>query len=83
MTPDRELAKEEIQRFLKEASEGKLLYKALDAFMEERTKPTLHDLCINELYAIAEGEKELIIEQGREINNLKERLKTLEEKAKP
>jgi len=80
MTPDRELTKEEIQKFVNEAAEGEIGFHALRTFMEEKTKPTLHDLCIDELYAVSEGMRRIIISQGRNIEALKERLKMLEEK---
>lgn len=76
--PDRELKTEELQKFVDEAAEGEIGFKALEAFMEEKTKPTLHDLCISELYAVAEGQRRIIIQQGRDIKVLKERLKALE-----
>lgn len=76
--PDRELTKEELQKFVNEAAEGEIGFNALKAFMEEKTKPTLHDLCITELYATAEGMRRIIIQQGRDIEALKERLKALE-----
>jgi len=78
MTPDRELTKEEIQKFINEAAEGEIGFHALEVFMKEKTKPTLHDLCISELYARLEGQTRIIIQQGRKINDLKERLKELE-----
>ena len=79
MTPDRELTEEEIRRFVNEASEGKLGFEALVAFLEEKTKPTLHDLCISELYAVAEAMRQIIIQQGREVEVLKERLKEVKQ----
>ena len=77
--PDRELTKEEIQKFVNESAEGEIGFHALRTFMGEKTKPTLHDLCISELYAVAEGMRRIIIQQGRDIEALKERLKALEE----
>jgi len=78
--PDRELTEEETRKLYYERHRGQLSFKALEAFLEERTKPTLHDLCIHELHAIVEAEKEAIIQQGRDIEALKERLKALEER---
>jgi hypothetical protein len=78
--PDRELTEEETKKLYYERHRGQLSFKALEAFLEERTKPTLHDLCIHELHAIVEAEKEAIIQQGRNIEALKERLKALEER---
>jgi hypothetical protein len=78
--PDRELTKEELAKFVREATEKKLCFNALDTFMKETTKPTLHDLCITELNAKIEGQTEIIIEQGVAIETLKLRLKALEEK---
>ena len=78
--PNRELTKEEVQKFVNEAAEGEIGFHALRTFMEEKTKPTLHDLCITELYSVAEGMRRIIIQQGRDIVALKERLKALEER---
>jgi hypothetical protein len=76
--PDRELTKEELQKLINEAAEGKIGLHALEVFMEEKTKPTLHDLCISELYARLEVQTRIIIQWGRDIEALKERLKKLE-----
>jgi hypothetical protein len=76
--PDRELTEEETKKLYYERHRGQLSFKALEAFLEERTKPTLHDLCIHELHAIVEAEKNVIIQQGAELNVLKERVKALE-----
>lgn len=78
--PDRELTKEELQKFVNEAAEGEVGFYALKTFMEENTKPTLHDLCVIELYARTEGQTRIIIQQGAEINVLKEQVKALEER---
>ena len=78
--PDRELTEEETRKFVEERKKGRLCFGALEAFLEERTKPTLHDLCIHELHAIVEAEKNIIIQQGRDIEALKEQLKALEER---
>jgi hypothetical protein len=78
--PDRELTQEELQKLVNEAAEGEIGFHALRTFMEEKTKPTLHDLCISELYAREEGQTRIIIQQGRAIEVLKERLKALEER---
>lgn len=75
--PDRALTTEELQRFINEAAEGKVSFKALKTFHKEKTKPTLHDLCISELYAIAEAQRRIIIEQGRAIKTLKQEVKSL------
>lgn len=80
MSPDRKLSRDELEKFLQEAKQGKLCFVALLALLEEKTEPSLHDLCLHELYAIAETYKQLIIRQGREINTLKEKIKALEEK---
>jgi len=76
--PDRELTEEETRKLVGERIKGKVSFRALKTFLEERTKPTLHDLCIHELHAIVEAEKNVIIQQGRDIEALKERLKALE-----
>lgn len=81
--PDRELTREEILKFIKEGTEGKLGFNALLAFSRENTRPTLHDLCISELAAIAEGQKQIIIDQGRTINTLKEEIKAIRAELKP
>jgi len=75
--PDRELTKEELQKLINEAAEGQIGFKALETFMNEKTKPTLHDLCINELYAIMEGQTRIIIQQGRKINALTQKVAKL------
>jgi hypothetical protein len=75
--PDRELTREETLKFIKEGTEGKLGFNALLAFSRENTRPTLHDLCIIELTAIAEGQKQIIIEQGRAIEALKAEYKAI------
>ena len=76
--PDRELTKEELQKLINEVAEGKIGLHALEVFMEEKTKPTLHDLCISELYARLAVQTRIIIQCGRDIDALKERLKKLE-----
>jgi len=78
--PDRKLNPDEMQKFLQEAKQGKLSYVALDALLKENTEPSLHDLCLHELHGIAEALKQTAIQQGREINALKEKIKALEEK---
>jgi hypothetical protein len=72
--PDRELTREETLKFIKEGTEGKLGFHALETHMNEKTKPTLHDLCIDELYALIEGQISIIIEQGAKINILMEKV---------
>jgi len=78
--PDRRLKPEEMSKFLEEKKTGKLGFSGLSAFLEEKSEPSLHDICIHELHGIAEVYKELIIQYGREINTLKEKVKALEEK---
>ncbi len=79
--PDRELTEEETRKFVQEHVTGNI-FDALELFKEEKTKPSLHDLCLLELEAKIEGMKRIVIQQGREINILKERLKVLGEKQK-
>ena len=69
--PDRELTEEETKRFVQEHISGDVFH-ALEAFYKEKTKPTLHDLCILELSAAVKGIKIILIQQGREIKALKE-----------
>jgi len=69
--PDRDLTETETRKFLEEREIGKI-FKALRVFAEEKTKPTLHDLCIIELSAKIDGMTRIIIELGREIKRLKE-----------
>lgn len=69
--PDRDLTETEIRKFVQEHITADVFH-ALEAFAKESTKPTLHDLCILELSAVAEGRKMILIEQGRKIKNLKE-----------
>ena len=73
------MTKEELQKFVNEATKGEIGFKALETFMKEKTKPTLHDLCITELYALAEGMRRIIIQQGRDIKALKERMCVVDE----
>jgi len=80
--PDRRLKSEEMAKFLQEKTRGKLSFNALNALSEESTEPSLHDLCLHELYAIAQAHREYVIFQGKEIEQLKERIKALEEKKK-
>ena len=75
--PDRELTEEETRKFVQEHLSGDIFH-ALEAFQKEKTKPTLHDLCILELQAAIDGMKHFIIKQGREMKSLKKRLKALE-----
>jgi len=77
--PDRKLTQDELAKFLQEAKQGKLSYVALLALLGENTEPSLHDLCLHELHGIAKALKQTVIQQGREINTLKERAKALEE----
>ena len=79
--PDRELTKEETQKFLHEHVSGKV-FRGLKLLREENTKPSLHDLCILELEASVDGMKHFIIQQGRELKILKDRIKLLEVKKK-
>lgn len=81
--PDRRLTLEEMRQFLRESSDRKLGFKALEAFGRENREPTLHDLCISELNAKAEALKDLLIEQGRQINALKRFLKVEEKEGPP
>lgn len=74
--PDRPLTKEETRKFIQESATGNL-FQALATFKEERTKPSLHDLCILELSAALEGQRRIVIQLGREINALKERVEML------
>jgi len=71
--PDRNLTDEELFKFLNEKKLGKI-FKALKVFEEENTQPTLHDLCIIELDARTAAMTEVLIEQGRKIDALKEEL---------
>ena len=76
--PDRDLATEELQKFINEAAEGEIGVNALQTFNTEKTKPTLHDLCIIELYAMVKAQTQIIIQNSSEIWLLKERIKALE-----
>jgi rRNA-processing protein FCF1 len=75
---DRELTEQETKAFLSEFGKGRLNFNALETILNEKTKPSLHDLCINELYAIVKGQKLIIIQLGRDIYALRERIKILE-----
>lgn len=68
--PDRELTEEETRKFVEEHLSGDIFH-ALETFSKEKTKPTLHDLCLIELQAGLEAQKIITIEQAREINKLK------------
>ncbi len=76
--PDRELTEEETRKFVREHTTGELFHALDVVFLEEKTKPSLYDLCILELHAAVKGLRQILIGQGREINVLKERLKVLE-----
>ncbi|MDH5635309.1 MAG: hypothetical protein OEY47_01400 [Candidatus Bathyarchaeota archaeon] len=75
--PDRELREEELRKFVEEHISGDIFH-ALEAFQKEKTKPTLHDLCILELVASSDAHREFIIQQGRTLNALKVRVEQLE-----
>lgn len=72
--PDRELTEQETRKFVQEHVSGDIFH-ALETFSKEKTKPSLHDLCLIELQATVEGIKHFLIQQGREIKALKERQK--------
>jgi hypothetical protein len=76
--PDRELTTEETQRLIEETEKGELRIEALRILSEEKTKQTLHDLCLHELSGKIEALKQFVILYGVEINILKKRLEQLE-----
>jgi len=71
--PDRELTEEETKKFVHEHVSGDIFH-ALEVFGKEKTKPTLHDLCLIELEAAVEGMKHVMIEYGHEVKALREEL---------
>lgn len=73
--PDRKLTKVELKKFLSECESGKLKFYGLQAFLEEDTEPSLHDICIHELHASIDALKTVIIQQGRDIEVLKKEAK--------
>lgn len=70
MTPDRELTDEETKQLVKERATG-TPFSGLEAHAREKTKPTLYDLCILELWAAVQGMEEILVKQGREIRALR------------
>lgn len=68
--PDRELTPKELKEFIEE-HETENIFNALDVFQGEKTKPSLHDLCILELQAKTDGLQLIIIQMGRELKLLK------------
>lgn len=73
---DRELTDEETDKFVHERRGH--VFSAIQRFKEEKGKPSLHDLCILELIAITEGQKRILIEQGRELKRIKAKIKYCE-----
>jgi len=71
--PDRELTEEETKKFVHEHVSGDIFH-ALEVFGKEKTKPTLHDLCLIEMEAAVEGMKHVVIQYGREVKALREEL---------
>lgn len=71
--PDRKLRPDELFKFVREHKTGKLLM-ALAQLDEEGTEPSLHDLCLLELRGRTEVHADIAIQQGRQINALKEDL---------
>jgi len=80
--PDRKLTPQEMQRFLYEKTLGKLNFSALAATLEEKTEPSLHDLCINELVAITRVQTQQLINNGKDIARLTQTVETLQERIK-
>lgn len=78
--PDRKLGPDELLKLTLEGQKGKVLFNGLLTFLEEKCEPSLHDMCIHELHSIVEVQKQWIVKLGREINELKKRIKSLEEK---
>jgi hypothetical protein len=79
--PERPLRPDELLRFLQEHNTGKV-FMALKQLDNEGTEPSLHDLCLHELQGMVEGNADIIIQQGRQINVLKEEIKDLREELK-
>ena len=75
--PDRELTEEETRKLVQEHTSG-AIFHALETFQKENTKPTLHDLCILELAAVAAATRKILIQQGRTLKALKLRVESLE-----
>jgi rRNA-processing protein FCF1 len=78
--PDRKLTPQEMQRFLYEKTLGKLNFSALAAILDEKTEPSLHDLCINELVAITRGQTQQLINNGSDIARLTKKVEELQER---
>lgn len=68
--PDRRLTQAEMRKFIEEHKTGDI-FNALRVFNEEKSPPSLHDLCLIELSAMVDGQTKIIIEQGRQIRALK------------
>jgi hypothetical protein len=76
--PDRPLTEEEQKKIAVElTTEGKVArFRALDALMKEKVfEGSLYDYCFNELLAKTDSLKQILIEQGRDIEFLKIKLK--------
>ena len=54
------------------------IFNAIDVFREQKTKPSLYDLVLVELIAIADGHRKLTIQQGRELILIKAKLREFE-----
>ncbi|MBA7595154.1 hypothetical protein ES703_02113 [subsurface metagenome] len=66
--PDRELTAEETKQLVYEKVDD--IFEALKVFKEEKSKPSLHDLCLLELGAKLEAVIATLIKQGRKIKAL-------------
>jgi len=76
--PDRELTPEELRIFVDELPFGKVSFSALKIHLDSTGKPSLYDICIDELAAKISGLTQIIINQGIELNKIKDKLKSLE-----
>lgn len=76
--PDRELTAEELKKFVMEHCATREMFHALLVFKEEKSKPSLHDLCISELDAKCEALTRIVIAQGRDLLQIRTRLSLLE-----
>jgi hypothetical protein len=79
--PDRRLRPDEMKEFLTERERGKP-YSAFASFMQEKTEPSLHDLCLSELFAIVHAQKNIIVDMGAKQKILEKKIEDFEKHGK-
>jgi hypothetical protein len=74
---DRQLSDKEKHSLLTEQFLGQKRFDALEIHLNQEGEPSLYDLMFDELNAKISGIREIVIEQGIEINKLKAKLGVL------